>query len=78
MQRLSAWLRDDRDGDVLARPASPRGRYQTSLLPFIEGDGAAELNITESFCSHRSIFTRGGAFPGRCRLFLDHYVINKS
>lgn len=25
MQRLSAWLRDDSDGDVLARPASPRG-----------------------------------------------------
>lgn len=48
-RRLSARLRTSGDRGVLACAASPQGRYQTSLLLFLDAKGAAQLNITHRF-----------------------------
>lgn len=42
MQHLSAWLRDDRDGDVLARPASPQGAI-SNISPAIYRRGRGSV-----------------------------------
>lgn len=61
--RVSARLRKYRDRGVLARPASPRGRYQTSLSLFLEVKEVAQLNISQRFVP-ALLFLREPCLPG--------------
>ena len=58
--------------------AQSEDEYETLLLLFLEAERGVLLNITISFCACHSIFTQAEAFLGRCSLFLEYYVINKS